>query len=1390
MALASAVDTLRLMDSRCNIYKSNTGNYKGKGGNNSNNRNSSNNLNHNNHFHNNNNISDNNKGFSSNGNGDNQYYYKHKGAMFPCYGNGDDSPIDRTNFVSFPERTIDTSYHRRINLDDSGYAPSIQMLSDSASTASSSSSSDWPSLSCPTSPPETKAQEPSSETVVSPKTMPPMSFDEQLSSLRHSIMLDELLGTFSSDTEDDDDAMGVSTKRRPSMSSLDSYQECKRISTLSISPIVSLNERGLKQDLPVRYSQRTTNAAKTNVAMRTTTIQLPVNTGPLNPVPRHQTKARALCISSIARALCISSIAIRPEPPIRRVSFRMTREHAQAQPSKEVPSEGQQYVPPNPSKALPHQARSLYQQDHAVTRSDSQLDLQPGQKARRSPRALPPRVRPSVFGAFSQLAYSAFSSSSCSVSTSSNQPLAPCFYPSVASSPSPRRGPEPMYPRKHITDSDSDSIQYGFNPYLKLSNFSDNCADTCASTCNSKEHNMEFGASTPEPSLPLFAWTPTPEPRASSITGNHMYSSSSPCLATFSTSAMSTTPTMATVATTTTIPAKDMASSASSLQQPPRTMVGRRFSFQWLSKNNNDKQTKQQKSFLGVAKRHTAPISPVHSAMLHSSDCGAHNGECCTGGGCSGISSLGEYRYHKNLPGLPSQQDHIVSPFLTQSDKNGLGKESKRVSKRSSILSATTLRSLIVSKSNNEHLSKVSGSLSSSSSSTSSSAAGSTTSSSLPLLSAPSSWASKLKLKRGGPKVMEDTTPEQPHSVLGATRARRGHTLYASNGQMRTGTASTPSIGLSGPQKKSVPPLLPSRRLIPRVVQRVIEQHTGQGSRPRSNSAPLGYHRHTSSGPSVPSSSSSTTLTMSGRGQDQSRQNVTATGMATTATVAAVSAMPKYGLLRYNAGASASSPCLQVHPTTAASTTTTMTRTAVSTSTSSRRRSCSLGEMDKMLMTKLPMMGPGIVGHQQYSYGQEQQLGQQHTPQTMTTATTTTTKMTRRNGIDRCILSKDPTLQPKQVVSLCEKEKFRAHRHQNQSYISFHFDISHLEDEGLPQPAVQPQQQEQQPQQQQQLSEESDNGQRKAEKELPVDNDGWAQNSTTITNPELDKEYAFLPSSSSVSSTSTSSSLSLSSLSSPTRPLLPVFRRPGFLSSMPSLSLSSLSLTDLPSSILGRSKTPRATEQELGPSSRRVSGGRWKNRSSTNMVLGASVVNHSSHQLHRFCHEGLQQPEPLDKHDDRDDNAPLQRMSPIFVNVFSSSYSPSSSPPSFPCPTEQSWTRQAQQTISPSLDKSSVLPLPAVAPLRQFQRARYQGNRFSVSSISLPTKSFTPSESTSSNIPRTTQMSTTQCMSTCSTWEAGRDEQQSNAYHHGRGVKPKSWWVSLWPGKDKQPWLK
>lgn len=115
-------------------------------------------------------------------------YYVYAGATFPF--NGDDSPIDRNNYVSFPGKTGSCP----LKIGDSGYAPS-------------------PSQSLPS---------PLSSRFTCPQDRGWVGGGHH-SSLRSLLTLDELLNSYSNNV-DISEIVGASIKRTISSTSLGEYQ--------------------------------------------------------------------------------------------------------------------------------------------------------------------------------------------------------------------------------------------------------------------------------------------------------------------------------------------------------------------------------------------------------------------------------------------------------------------------------------------------------------------------------------------------------------------------------------------------------------------------------------------------------------------------------------------------------------------------------------------------------------------------------------------------------------------------------------------------------------------------------------------------------------------------------------------------------------------------------------------------------------------------------------------------------------------------------------------------------------------------------------------------------------------------------------------------------------
>ncbi|KAI9238783.1 MAG: hypothetical protein BYD32DRAFT_460397 [Podila humilis] len=269
-------------------------------------------------------------------------YYVYAGATFPF--NGDESPIDRNNYVSFPGKT--GSCHLKIG--DSGYAPS-------------------PSLSLP-SPLSSRFAHSQDRGWVG---------GEHHSSLRSSLILDELLDPYQSNV-DISELVSANIKRTTSSTSLGEYQDYRR------APVLALRSAFGKNIQHETKSSRNSNAEIGIVydSLASTAAYAPTSTRPLHP--RHQTKERIDVIqgprSVSARQTTSESVALtRPAPPIRRRSFRKS----------------------------PCQQSPIYLNESAVTQSDNHLDRRLHQRpqGQNQPpkKMLAPRARPSVFGAFSSL---------------------------------------------------------------------------------------------------------------------------------------------------------------------------------------------------------------------------------------------------------------------------------------------------------------------------------------------------------------------------------------------------------------------------------------------------------------------------------------------------------------------------------------------------------------------------------------------------------------------------------------------------------------------------------------------------------------------------------------------------------------------------------------------------------------------------------------------------------------------------------------------------------------------------------------------------------------------------------------------------------------------------
>lgn len=396
-----------------------------------------------------------------------------------------------------------------------------------------------------------------------------------------------------------------------------------------------------------------------------------------------------------------------------------------------------------------------------------------------------------------------------------------------------------------------------------------------------------------------------------------------------------------------------------------------------------------------------------------------------------------------------------------------------------------------------------------------------------------------------------------------------------------------------------------------------------------------------------------------------------------TVAAPAASAMPKLGIPNYTPVMSASSPCL------------------LSMSPEVSRRAQGACNVSEIMPTPISTPGPS----------RDQRYQSMH--------------------IERDSSQPATTLAPKQVATSYEKEKmsffepFRI-KNRNPSYISFHFDISHLEDQRPDQKATR-------------TSECQDENQESENQYLATHGD---QTSTKLSK-HCDQDAV----------EDLGGPVAEGVQDSPPSPhsLFHIFRRPAFLSSMPSLSLPSLLLPDFSSSKrnLGRvtNSRPLATLSSVTlPLSNPVPASRDPLNTLENYT-----ANLSRRQLHHFCHEGLQSTD----RDPEGDASIVQNAADKNVSVFGESESHHHSPDAY-------------------AKESPLLP-----PLRQFSRGRKvtTDNRFSVSSVSLPavlTANSTPSMSMPS--PSFT------------TLPSKFGAHSLRGHSHIDSSKSKSWWANLWSG--------
>lgn len=774
----------------------------------------------------------------------------------------------------------------------------------------------------------------------------------------------------------------------------------------------------------MQHERRTDgNSAETNIVHDSPgcIAYAPASTQPLHP--RHQTKGRIKAIrdprpDSARQIISESAVHTRPAPPVRRFSFRK----------------------------VACQQSPIYLNESAVTQSDSHLDRRLNHRSpvQNQPpkKMLAPRSRPSVFGAFSS--------------------LPPNLVPSplVANS-------DPGY----RNDEDIPALRVSGATWC--STVSSLACIGAISSCIS-DHSQAMDSVL---SVPLYAWTPTPEPRASSIMGNHTYSSSSPCLTT-----STTAPTAAAAASTTSL--------------LPRTKKpGQRYSFKWLSK-------KQSLDSSALAPLTTSSFGVPAKVVEPRCMC-TEQGRC---------------RFHKDLPGLSSagEEDTVLenkNRFSRLRHRNhDEGRKPK--SDRLSVLSTSSLRKLV--RGSNEEKGK----------------------------SASASWASKLKLKKDYKSDLTATvstitsdaamTTRHRNSLVGVIRERRAIPFRI---VPKSSTMSAPIV-VHELQKQP-------RRLIPNFVQRALDRRAGHTDRSRSSSMMFEWDGH-SNVCSSPSTSHSTIATP------------------------AASAMPTLGIPHYNPVMSASSPCLSM-ATKAPCPVQDVCHTSAVASVPRRHRPTIVTDPIPTIPTPVPLRDQG---HQ---------------------------FMNDESGPSRS--AKD--LVPKQTAASYEKEKFSFFepfrmKNRNPSYISFHFDISHLEDQRLEQEIPL-------------ASECQDENQRSENQHL----DTLEDQTSTRFSEHRDQDMSGQPKGPAVEGAQDSPVSSHS--------VLRMFRRPAFLSSMPSFPLPSLLLPEFSSSMLnlGRATnlSPLATSSTTLPLSNPAPANRDPLGSSEN-----HAPNLSRRRLHHFCYEGLEQP--------------------------------------------------------------------------------------------------------------------------------------------------------------------
>lgn len=898
----------------------------------------------------------------------------------------------------------------------------------------------------------------------------------------------------------------------------------------------------------IQHENRTDgNSAETNTVYDSSasTAHAPASTRLLQP--RHQTKDRINAIQdhrpvSSRQATSESEVHTRPRPPVRRFAFR---------------------------KAA-YQQSPMYLNESAVTQSDCHLDqrLNHRSQVQRQPpkKMLAPRSRPSIFGAFS----------------SSPPNLAPSHL--VDDSDSGHRDDEDI-PDRRVSEASWRST---------VSSLA--CTGTISSCISDRSQANDSVLS-----APLYVWTPTPEPRVSSIMGNYTYSSSSPCLSTATTAPV----------------ASASASAFTTSLLPHAKKPGRRFSFNWLSKNqplDSSTLTPSTTSSLGVPAR----VVELRCTCTEQRHC----------------------RFHKDLPGLPGPsgagQGDTVPESRHQFSRLGYrnrGKEGpKPKSNRLSILSTASLRTLV--RGSNEENAK----------------------------SASASWASKLKLKKGSKSDLtttastatSDAVTTRTHriSLIGGIRERRASPLQI---DPKTLAMSAPIV---------VPELQkPPRRLIPNVVQRALNRRAGHADRSRSSSMTFEWDGHS---------------------------NVCSSPNTAHSTVAApaASAMPKLRIPNYIPVISASSPCLSMATTAPRPFQEVCQASAVASAPMRYRPTMVTGPIPT-IPTPVPLRDQG---HQSM-----------HEDGPLRLAT---------------------DLAPKQAAASYEKEKmsffepFRM-KNRNPSYISFHFDISHLEDQRLDQGVLR-------------TSECQDENQRSENQHLATPQD----RTSTGSSEHRDQDMSGNPKGPVVEGAQDSPVSSHS--------VFHMFRRPAFLSSMPSLSLPSLLLPEFSSSMLNLGRSANRSPLAISSSALPLSSPALANRD----TLGGSdndTANLYRRQLHHFCHEGLQQPQDRDLEGDA---SIVQSASDKNASVLGE---------------------------SPSVQHTNTKESPLLPPLRQFSRSRKgsTNNRFSASSVSLPPMLTTVS------IPSTSSPSPT--FTTVSSKFGGHSLRGRSR----PGVpKPKSWWANLWTGNN------